>query len=123
MDSGVLQGSEVGIFYDPMISKLIVHGESRAVAVKKLKKALRDYKIGGLVTNIPFLQRVIDNPEFEAFDYNLQFIDKYMDTLVPEGITVDNPTLATLVILSAFYDQKAETSGLPKDLRNFRINH
>lgn len=54
-----------------MISKLIVWGEDRDIAVQKMKKALVDYDIGGLVTNIPFLKRVCDNTDFAAFKYDL----------------------------------------------------
>ena len=71
VDSGVELGSGVGIYYDPMISKLIVHGETRTIAVQKMKKALVDYNIGGLVTNIPFLKRVCDNKDFADFNYDL----------------------------------------------------
>jgi 3-methylcrotonyl-CoA carboxylase alpha subunit len=79
IDSGVQLGSEVGIFYDPMISKLIVHGETRELAVQKMTQALKNYKVGGLVTNIPLLSRIMKTEDFRKYDYDLKFIEKHMD--------------------------------------------
>lgn len=77
VDSGVQKGTDVGIFYDPMISKLIVWGEDRNIALQKMRKAIAEYKIGGLVTNLPLLKRIVDNQDFSKFDYDLQFISKF----------------------------------------------
>lgn len=63
---------------------------------------------------------MVDNKDFEDFDYNLQFIDKYMDTLVPSGIAVDNSSLIGLAVLSAFYS--SGEGSLPSDLRNLRLS-
>ena len=123
VDSGVELGSGVGIYYDPMISKLIVHGEDRTIAVQKLKKALVEYNIGGLVTNIPFLKRVCDNKDFANFDYDLQFIEENFKELVPEGIQVDDWSLVAGLILSAFHEGTGNKNSLPSSLKNFRINH
>lgn len=61
IDTGVRQGDEISTFYDPMISKLIVHGETRDEAIQLLYNALDAYKVVGLPTNIKFLKRVLNN--------------------------------------------------------------
>ncbi|MEH6445717.1 MAG: biotin carboxylase N-terminal domain-containing protein, partial [Oceanospirillaceae bacterium] len=58
VDTGVIEADEVSVYYDPMISKLIVWGEDRAQAVNKMSKALLDYRIVGVKNNIPFLHKV-----------------------------------------------------------------
>jgi 3-methylcrotonyl-CoA carboxylase alpha subunit len=93
IDSGVLHGSEIGIHYDPMISKLIVWGQDRNIAVQKMRKAISEYKIGGLVTNLPLLKRLVDHPKFEDFSYDLKFIEEYSKDLIPKTITITDDTL------------------------------
>lgn len=123
VDSGVQQGTDVGIFYDPMISKLIVWGEDRNIAVQKMRKAIGEYKIGGLVTNLPFLKRVIDHPEFADFDYDLQFIDQYQEVLIPDQMIVGENQLISSIFLFANYNNVPESQQLPNDFTNFRLNH
>ena len=59
---GVVEGDEVSVFYDPMIAKLVVWGENREIALKRLISALGDYYIDGVSTNIDFLKRVATHP-------------------------------------------------------------
>lgn len=61
IDTGVRQGDTITTFYDPMISKLIVHAPDRNQAIRALYSALEDYKVVGLPTNIKFLKRVLLN--------------------------------------------------------------
>lgn len=120
VDSGVEQGSDVGIFYDPMISKLIVWGEDRTIATQKLRKALSEYKIGGLVTNLPFLKRVVDHSRFEDYSYDLSFIEENQDVLIPKEVLIQDLNLATACYLTAFF---TDVQTFPSDLANFRVNH
>ena len=61
IDTGVREGDEISIFYDPMISKLIVWGETRNEAIETMYQALSDYKVVGLPTNIKFMKRALLN--------------------------------------------------------------
>jgi 3-methylcrotonyl-CoA carboxylase alpha subunit len=106
-----------------MISKLIVWGEDRNIAVQKMRKAIAEYKIGGLVTNLPFLKRVIDHPEFSEFDYDLQFIEQYQDILIPEKMIVAENQLISSIFLFANFNNVASSQSLPNDFTNFRVNH
>ncbi|CAN0229620.1 unnamed protein product, partial [Ectocarpus sp. 8 AP-2014] len=83
VDSGVVEGSEVSMFYDPMISKLIAYGETREVALGRLGSALDEYVIQGLGHNVPFLRDVVRNKDFADGEYSTSFIDKHY----PEGFT------------------------------------
>jgi 3-methylcrotonyl-CoA carboxylase alpha subunit len=129
IDSGVQLGSEVGIFYDPMISKLIVHGETRELAVQKMTQALKNYKVGGLVTNIPLLSRIMKTGDFRKYDYDLKFIEKHMDPdFQGENLLMRHhwgySDLQSLALL--LFNQKVNdpTPGMsvPAEFANLRIN-
>jgi len=64
-----------------MISKLIVRGENRDDAIRKMQRALDDYKIIGLRHNIPFHKKILETPDFIARDYGTDFIPKNADFL------------------------------------------
>ncbi|TGG91153.1 acetyl/propionyl/methylcrotonyl-CoA carboxylase subunit alpha [Natronospirillum operosum] len=74
IDTGVVQGDEVSMYYDPMIAKLIVHADTREAALQRLAQALADYQVDGVVTNIPFLRRLVLHPDFIAGDLDTGFI-------------------------------------------------
>jgi len=82
-DSGIRVGSEITMYYDPMIAKLIVHGRTRNEALEKMKRALREYKIHGVKTTIPFCEMVVFHPEFVKGTYDINFVAKHY--LVPDS--------------------------------------
>ena len=75
-DSGTYEGGEVPIYYDPMISKLVTWGESRAHAMARMKRALSEYEVLGIKTTIPFFQWVLDDEDFVAARFDTGFIDR-----------------------------------------------
>jgi acetyl-CoA carboxylase biotin carboxylase subunit len=81
VDGYVYEGYEIPIWYDPMISKLIVWGSNRYEAIQRMKRALHEYKITGVKTSIPFLLRIMDNTDFVIGQYDTGFIEKNSDTL------------------------------------------
>ena len=81
VDTGVRCGDTIGINYDPMIAKLIVHGPDRATAVARLAHALQQYQILGLHTNLGFLTRLVAMPEFVAADFDTGFIATHHERL------------------------------------------
>lgn len=81
IDTGVIQGDEVGVFYDPMIAKLIVWGETRAIAIQRLQQALGEYKIAGVTTNVDFLRRLIAVPAFREAILQTDFIEQHRGDL------------------------------------------
>lgn len=74
VDSGVYAGYEVPIHYDPMISKLICWGANRAEAISRSIRALREYRVRGIRTSIPFFVELLRDPEFVAGNYSTGFL-------------------------------------------------
>ncbi|KAJ8332015.1 hypothetical protein SKAU_G00430090 [Synaphobranchus kaupii] len=83
IETGVREGDEVSVHYDPMIAKLVVWGEDRSAALKKLRYCLRQYNIVGLDTNINFLLSLSGHPEFEAGNVHTSFIPLHHAQLFP----------------------------------------
>uniref|UniRef100_A0A8C2GFT9 Methylcrotonoyl-CoA carboxylase subunit alpha, mitochondrial n=1 Tax=Cyprinus carpio TaxID=7962 RepID=A0A8C2GFT9_CYPCA len=83
IETGVREGDEVSAHYDPMIAKLVVWGEDRAAALKRLRYCLRQYNIVGLNTNIDFLLSLSGHAEFEAGNVHTSFIPQHYDQLFP----------------------------------------
>ncbi len=103
MDTGVEAGDAVSIHYDPMVSKLIVHGASRTEALQKLSSALAGTVIAGLVTNQEFLGNIARHPAFIAGDVDTGFIARFNDDLLPESYGVadlHDLAIASVYILS-----------------------
>jgi propionyl-CoA carboxylase alpha chain len=81
VDSGVTEGGEVSMFYDPMVAKLVTHAATRDEAIAAMRQALDRYWIRGIETNIPFLAAVMAHPRFIRGDLTTHFIDEEY----PEG--------------------------------------
>jgi acetyl-CoA carboxylase biotin carboxylase subunit len=75
-DSGVFEGFEIPIYYDPIISKLVAWGKDRTEAIARMKRALTEYVVTGVKTTIPFHIRVMNNRHFIKGDFDTNFIDK-----------------------------------------------
>jgi 3-methylcrotonyl-CoA carboxylase alpha subunit len=123
VDTGVVQGDEVSIFYDPMIAKLIVHGEDRSTALDALIRALHDYQIVGLPTNIEFVARTAAHPEFRRGGVDTSFLNKYGDeVLAPLGSSPKPVRVLAAVSLLALEQQRLASSlpPVPASLASFR---
>lgn len=75
LDTHVKEGYEVPAFYDSMIAKLIVHGETRKEAIELMKQSLQSFEIEGIKTTIPLLQSILQNEEFLSGNYTTQFLE------------------------------------------------
>ncbi|XP_047731422.1 methylcrotonoyl-CoA carboxylase subunit alpha, mitochondrial isoform X1 [Prionailurus viverrinus] len=83
IETGVRQGDEVSVHYDPMIAKLVVWAADRQAALTKLRYSLRQYNIVGLHTNIDFLLSLSGHPEFETGNVHTDFIPQHRKELLP----------------------------------------
>jgi len=101
VDAGVVEGSDISVFYDPMLAKLIVSAESREAAIARAIAALRQYIILGIRTNIPFLLNILQDPRFAAGDVHTGFLDAEGAGL-RKGEESDVPEAA--MAASAFHD-------------------
>ena len=81
IDSGVVEGDEVSIYYDPMIAKLIVWDRDRERALARLQRALGEYRVGGVSTNVGFLYNLASSRAFRAGEVNTGFIDQHSDEI------------------------------------------
>ena len=103
IDTGVRQGDEVSVFYDPMIAKLIVWDETREKALQRLAKALSEYRINGVTTNIEFLYNLATCKPFVEADIDTGFIEKNNSLIFHKNSqTLENelPMAALYLVLS-----------------------
>lgn len=104
IDTGVRQGDEVSVHYDPMIAKLIVWSDDRESALKRCRAALMDYQVLGLSTNIQFLSDLARHPEFIKGNVHTDFIPQHYQELFPERIT--SHTAICQAVLAIVLQQK-----------------
>ena len=76
VDTGVYPGFEITAYYDPMIAKLVVWGETRGQAILRMRRALEEYRIVGVRTNIPFHQTMMDSTRFMGGQYDTRFVEE-----------------------------------------------
>jgi acetyl-CoA carboxylase biotin carboxylase subunit len=126
-DSGVEQGSEVSVHYDPLLAKVIAHGPSRAVATDRLRAALRGLAVGGVATNRDFLLAVLAHPQFAAGAIDTHFIDRHLPA--PARAAVRDPAVDRIHAIAAAIDghQRRRAAGdsplppsIPSGWRNNR---
>lgn len=90
VDSGIQEGSDISIYYDPMISKLVTYGATRAEALAKMEEALDNYVIRGVTHNIPLLREIITHPRFISGDISTNFLPEvYPDGFKGHQLDVD----------------------------------
>jgi acetyl-CoA carboxylase, biotin carboxylase subunit len=76
-DSGVYEGFTVPIFYDPLVSKLVAHGKDRPEALRRMRRAVEEYRVLGIKTTLPFFERVLLDPEFCAGDFDTGYVARF----------------------------------------------
>jgi acetyl-CoA carboxylase biotin carboxylase subunit len=107
-DSGCYEGAEIPVHYDPMISKLVVWGEDRPAAVARMRRALDEYQVRGIDTNLAFHRRCLRHPAFVAGDYDTGFIGRNAAALAPAA---DERELTAAIIAAAL--DTASTRATP----------
>jgi acetyl-CoA carboxylase, biotin carboxylase subunit len=97
-DSGCYEGAEISVHYDPMISKLVVWGDDRARALARMQRALDEYQVRGIETNLAFHRRCVRHPAFVVGDFDTGFIGRNAEALAPRA---DAAELDAAVIAAA----------------------
>lgn len=82
-DSGVYEGARIHVHYDPLVSKLVVWGSDRAEAIARMRRALDEYQVSGIQTNLAFHRVALRHPAFAAGEYDTGFIDREKESLQP----------------------------------------
>jgi len=102
VDGYVYSGYEIPIYYDPMISKIIVWAETRSAAINRMKRVLEEYKISGIKTSIGFMKRIMETPDFVNGQYDTHFIEKNNDFLFDKNNF--DTEIEDMAIISAFME-------------------
>jgi acetyl-CoA carboxylase biotin carboxylase subunit len=100
VDSGFRAGDEVTHFYDPLLAKLIVHGEFRELAIRKMQAALREFIVHGVVTNIDFMQAVLSHPDFTNGKVSTKWVENNFEWSPPDEPSVESLIAASLADLT-----------------------
>jgi acetyl-CoA carboxylase, biotin carboxylase subunit len=115
-DQGVYAGYTVPVFYDPMLSKLIVHGLTRDEAIARMRRALTEYRVDGIMTTIPFFTFIMNNPDFISANFDTGYIDRILPQIDfvrgPESQHDVDAAIAAAAIL-AF--EESQNVKLPED--------
>ncbi len=124
VDSGVTQGDTISEYYDPMISKLIVWGQTRDIALKQLKQALTQYHVRGVTTNIGYLHSIISQPAFAEIELDTGFLITHQQGINEQQSVADSIWL-TLAAVARWNDltSKSGSSTLPSPTtQGFRLS-
>ncbi|MCG6901191.1 MAG: acetyl/propionyl/methylcrotonyl-CoA carboxylase subunit alpha [Rhodobacter sp.] len=106
-DTGVYEGGEISMFYDPMIAKLCTWAPTREAAIEEMRVALDSFEVEGIGHNLPFLSAVMDHPKFVAGDITTAFIaEEYPDGFEP--VTLERGALARVAAAAAAMNRVAE---------------
>jgi 3-methylcrotonyl-CoA carboxylase alpha subunit len=114
-DAGVEAGDKVSLDYDPMLAKLIVFGPDRAAAVLRLRRALADYAVLGVMTNLPLLRRIAEEPAFAAGETTTGFLEEHglLEEPAPEPTPREALLLAAAGELASAGESGASRNGDP----------
>jgi len=122
VDSGVEAGSEVSIHYDPMLAKIITSGENRALALQRMRRALRSLSVQGLKTNRAFLLRVLEHPAFIAGQIDTHFIERHLEDDLGDGVSEADAQRAAIAVALADQQRRDRervfVAGVPSGWRN-----
>ncbi|EDR15293.1 3-methylcrotonyl-CoA carboxylase, partial [Laccaria bicolor S238N-H82] len=109
IEQGFTQGALIGVFYDPMIAKVVVHGRDRTEALRMLRKALDEYHVVGVSTNVEFLRTLAGNKSFINGEVETGFIPKHFDELFPP---VEEPSPEILAQAALFVALRDHSSSI-----------
>jgi 3-methylcrotonyl-CoA carboxylase alpha subunit len=117
IDTGVRAGDEISQFYDPMIAKLVVWGEDRSSALRRLERSLATYQVVGVMTNISFLQRVVAHPAFANARLDTGLIARHQAQLFTPPAAPSSQVLAVAAIgeFLRLADQAAKRAQASQD--------
>ena len=122
VDSGVVEGDEVSSYYDPMIAKLVVWGENRTIALRRLQQALNDYRVAGVRTNIDFLRRIAGHKKFAQAELTTRFIEKYETDLFVDNHHLVNDYAVIATLAERLFEQSVQAQNPWQTQHSFRLN-
>jgi acetyl/propionyl-CoA carboxylase alpha subunit len=124
VDSGITEGGAVTVFYDPMIAKLITWGHDRADAIRRMKRALHEYRILGIQTSIPFFQALLDDEEFASGVYDTGYLtEEKMNKLTAEETSISEEVLVAMAIVQLERDLASKPADVQSSGSNWKWSH
>lgn len=116
IDTAAFQGYEIPMWYDPMVGKLIVWAAKRPYAIKRLRRALHEFQLIGVTTNVHYLRRVIEVPQFKNGCYDTSFIEKNSERLGKRpAYHTESEDIAIIAAYIANLMEKEENNAVPAD--------
>jgi len=124
VDTGVVEGGEISMFYDSMIAKLIVHGADRAQAIERMRQALGAFVIRGVASNIPFQSALLSHPDFVAGDFNTGFIQThYAQGFSAEQVRHEDPSFLVALAAAMHQRYRQRADGISGQLAGHGVVH
>jgi acetyl-CoA carboxylase, biotin carboxylase subunit len=118
LDSGVYEGWNVPLDYDPLLAKLAGYGSDRQQAISRLVRALNEYFVGGIKTNVPLFRRILKDPEFAAGRIDTGYLDRLLDSRNPEANRDDGAVAAIAAGVFEVLDGQAGVSSNGRAAKN-----
>jgi propionyl-CoA carboxylase alpha chain len=112
IDNGAQQGDEVQVYYDPMLSKVITWGETRSDAIESMKRALREFRIHGIQTTIPFCLFTLEHQVFTQGEHSTSFVQQYFSSANLRSTLKPSDRLVTAIAAALFVRKKPATDHL-----------
>ncbi len=118
-DGGIAPGTEVGLEYDPLLGKLIVHGKTRLAAIARMRRALDELALHGVRTTIPFHRAVMDEPDFRAGRVSVRYVERHPQ--LTDGLAGWSPDAA--LAAASILEHRFRDTASPGAVRPGRTQH
>ncbi len=115
VDSGIYEGFDVSLYYDPLISKLSVWGETRGEAILRMRRALEEYRITGVKTNIPFHQQIVNHTEFIYGQFDTTFVESRFAMQQTDGSELSVAAAVAAAMVAHQQRQTVATAALHRE--------
>ncbi|MEW6213210.1 MAG: acetyl-CoA carboxylase biotin carboxylase subunit [Acidobacteriota bacterium] len=110
LDSGICEGWEVGVHYDPLLAKLCVWAETREMAIRRLARALGEYEIEGIQTSLPFFRAIAQDERFHRADFDTAFLDRHLGEIMNRDANEQDLRLEDMAALAAVLHAKSHST-------------
>jgi acetyl/propionyl-CoA carboxylase alpha subunit len=123
VDSGVDEGSEITPYYDSLLAKIVVWGETRGEAIVRMRRALREYRVIGIKTNIPFHQAIMESHRFHGGQFDTTFVEQRFS--IDENISEELPRVAAIAATLVAHQRGQQAAqivrGPTRDASNWKL--
>ena len=109
-DGGIYEGSEISIYYDPMISKFAVYGRNRSEAIDRMRRALQEYEVGGIKTTLPFFREIVEDADFIEGKLDTGFITRFFERKKEAEVSETEKDMAIIAAALKFSSEKQAVS-------------